>query len=132
MTRTTALARGAVIAEAAMVDACTIRRRTGASTDPVTGVSTPSYTTLYTGKCRIQQRAVQRAEQADVGQDYELLLRLQVQLPLTVTGLKVGDEVVMTAAGRDPDLVSRVFRIRDLAHKTDATSRRVHVLEKTD
>lgn len=60
-----------------MVDTCTIRRRTGSSTDPDTGASIPVYADLYAGKCRVQQAAAQ-AQQGDVGQDYLLLLKLEV------------------------------------------------------
>lgn len=114
-----------------MVDTCMIRRRAGASTDPDTGASIPVYTDLYAGKCRVQQAAAQ-AEQQDAGQDYLLLLKLELQLPMSVVGLEAGDEITMTAAALDPDLVGRVFRIRDLMHKTHATARRVQIIEKTD
>lgn len=124
------LVRGRAAAEALMVDACTIRRAAAGTTDPDTGVPSPTYTALYAGKCRIQQSVVQ-AQQHDVAEDYQLLLRLEVQLPMAVTGLLVGDEVTVTASVHDADLVGRVFRVRDLAHKTHATARRVQVVERT-
>ena len=113
-----------------MVDACTIRRRTGEATDD-DGNVTPAYgPDLYSGKCRIQQH-VGQAAQADVGEDFQLLLRLEVQVPMSVTGLEVGDEVTVTASAHDLDLPGRVFRVRDLAHGTHKTSRRVGVTERT-
>lgn len=113
-----------------MVDACTIRRRTGTTTDD-DGNVVPTYgPDLYSGKCRIQQPNAQ-ATQADVGEDHLLLLRIEVQLPMSVTGIEVGDEITVTASAHDPDLVGRVFLVRDLAHKTHATSRRVGVTERT-
>lgn len=129
MSRETALLRGQAAALASMVDACTIRRRTGESTDPDTGVITPTWASLYVGVCRVQQSLAQ-ADQHDVGEDYQLRLRLTVQLPVTVTGLQVNDEVTVTTS-RDADLVGRVFLVRDLFHKTDETSRRVGVTERT-
>lgn len=131
MTRDSALTRGRALAEGGMVDTCTIRRRTGSSTDPDTGASIPVYTALYAGPCRVQQAAPQ-AQQGDVGQNYLLLLKLEVQLPMSVVGLEVGDEVTIVTAAYDADLVGRVFTVRDLMHKTHATARRVQVLEKTD
>lgn len=113
-----------------MVDACVIRRRTGAVTDPDTGASAPTYTTLYTGPCRVQS-ALAQAARADPGEDFVLLLRLELHVPMSVVGLQVGDEATITAAAHDPDLAGRVFRIRDLAHKTHSTARRVGVIEKT-
>jgi len=125
------LARGQAAAEAGMTDACVIRRRTGATTDPNTGATTPTYTTLYTGKCRVQSSRAE-AGREDVGQDFVLLLRLEVQLPVAGTaGLQVGDEITIASAAHDPDLIGRVFRIHDLAHKSEATARRVGVIEKT-
>lgn len=130
MSVATALARGRAAAESLMVDACTIRRRNGGTTDPDTGYPTQPYTDLYAGQCRVQQATAQ-AQREDVGEDRLLLLRLEVQLPMTVVGLEVGDEITITAAAYDPDLVGRVFLVHDLAHKTHATSRRVQCLERT-
>jgi hypothetical protein len=130
MTRARVLARGRIAAEAGMVDACVIRRRTGSATDPDTGASTPTYSTLYAGVCKIQNSHAE-AGRTDVGEDYLLLLRLEVHLPIAVIGLQVGDEITVTAAAYDADLPGRVFRIHDLAHKTFATARRVGALEKT-
>lgn len=128
MSRASVLVRGRTAAEAGMVDTCTIRRRTGESTDSGTGVVTPTFATLYTGKCRVQQAIVQ-SQQIEAGQDYALQLRLELQLPMSVTGLEVADEVTITAAVHDADLLGRVFKIRDLAHKTHATARRVQMIE---
>lgn len=125
-----AVARGRLAAESLMVDACTIRRKTGETTDTDTAAVTPTYATLYTGKCRIQQvGGIARPTQA--GEQTDWMLRLDLQLPMSVTGLKVSDVVAVTASVRDPDLPGRVFTIRGLAHKTDATARRVQIEEVT-
>lgn len=129
MSRALLIARARTAAETGMVDTCTIRRSTGETTDPNSGVITPTWQDTYTGKCRVQQRDVQ-AQQHDVGEDYVLLQRVQVQLPVSVVGIQVDDEVTITAS-RDPELVGRVFLVRDLAYKTDASSRRITVTERT-
>lgn len=129
MSRESLLARGQTAALIGMRDACTIRRVVSETTDPDTGVITPTWSTVYAGACRVQQHQA-TADRQDVGEDNLLLLRLEVQLPMTVTGLEVGDQVTMTSS-IDPDLPGRVFRIHDLAHKTDATSRRVQCIERT-
>jgi hypothetical protein len=55
-----------------------------------------------------------------------------VQLPVIGTeGLKVGDRITVTTAVNDPDLVGRIFLVRDLAHASEKTARRVQCLEKT-
>lgn len=132
MSRASVLARGQAAAEAGMVDACTIRRVTDTTTDDFSGAITNTYLSPnpYSGKCRIQS-ALARSEPHDTGEDYVLLLRVQLQLPVSVTGLVVGDEVTITAAANDPDLAGRVFLIRDLFHKTDPTARRVEITERT-
>lgn len=132
MSRTSVLAAGQRKAEAGMADACTIRRaNTTDTTDPVTGVGTTTYTTLYTGKCRIQQQ-VAIARPHDVGEDKVWLVRFDLQLPVgTSSGLRVGDKVTITSSVNDPDLVNRVFEVNELAHKSEATSRRVGIVERT-
>lgn len=131
MSRDGVLARGRAAAEAGMVDACTIRRITGATSDGHGGEAL-SYLSPnpYAGKCRIQQSQAQ-AQREDIGEDHLLLLRLEVQLPVADSvGLQVGDEVTITKS-LDPDLVGRVFLVHDLAHATEKTARRVQVIERT-
>lgn len=113
-----------------MVDACTIRRRTGTTVDDNTGVESATYADLYAGACRVQQRTAQSQEQTP-GEDYQLLVRVEVQLPVSVTGLRVGDEITVTAAAHDPELVDAVFLVRDMFAKTHPTARRVGVTRRT-
>jgi hypothetical protein len=131
MAREALLARARIFDETGMSDACTIRRRTGETTDPSTGVVTPTYLSPdpYAGKCRIQQRPGP-SRPHEVSEDFVLIGRLEVQLPMAVTGLKVADEITVTVSTHDPDLVGRVFLIHGLAHKTDGSSRRVAVTER--
>jgi hypothetical protein len=130
MSRASALARGQLVAELSMIDACVIDRAAAGSQDDFSGTVTPAYTVVYTGKCRIQQERHQ-AEPHDAGQDYILLQRTQLQLPMSVVGVQVRDRVTVTVS-RDPDLVGRSFLVLDLAHKTDATARRITVTERTN
>lgn len=123
------LARGRVMAESLMQDTCTIRRRTGTTTGPG-GVITPIYSTIYSGRCRFQQTEAQAVEQRPGGA-FALMLRMQVQLPMSVTGLRTEDEVVCDSSAHDPDLPGRSWSIRDLAHKTHASARRVGLQERT-
>lgn len=134
MSRAALLARARAAAEAGMVDTCHIRRRTGESTtNDVTGVVTPAYgPDVYTGPCRVQQRRETSSQETDVGEDQAVLLTLEVQLPMTVTGLADGDEITVLTSATDPDLPGRTFLITSLGHKTDASARRVKVTERTD
>lgn len=131
MSRASVLARGRVAAEAGMVDTCTITEDTVTSTNQDTGVQTISTATIYSGPCRVQQHVPGGARPSDVGEAYKLMLRLEVQLPMSATGLRVGQKVRIDSSLSDPDLTGRVVRIHELAHKTDATARRIGVEEVT-
>jgi len=123
------LARGRAAAEALMVDACTIRRRTGETTGPG-GVVTPTYVTVFEGQCRLQQ-PTGTAREEDAGEAALLMVRFELQVPMSVVGVQADDEVTVTASVHDPDLVGREFLVRGLFHKTHATARRLQVEERT-
>lgn len=129
MSRQQLLEEARAFALEGMVDTCTIQRKTGETTD-ADGVITPTYSTLYSGVCRVQQQQPY-AERHDAGQAYLLLLRLEVQLPMTITGLEPDDILTIVTSVMDADLPGRVFVVRDLAHKTDASSRRIQCQEVT-
>jgi hypothetical protein len=129
VSRASLIARGQAAAEAGMRDTCVIRRVATSVTDQTTGVPARTYADVYSGRCRIQQRST-NATRVDVGQDSVLLLGVELQLPMSVTGLEVGDQVTITASA-DGDLIGRVYLVRDLFHKTEATARRVGVQERT-
>jgi hypothetical protein len=130
MSATSATLRGRLAAEALMVDTCTVQRQTGSTTNDTTGVVTPTYSTIYTGKCRVQQR-VPVSKPADVGQAHVWLQRLELQVPMSVTGIASDDLVTITDSLLDADLVGRTFRVRELGHKTHMTARRVQLEEAT-
>lgn len=130
MSATTAVLAGRRAAEALMVDACTIQRVTGTSTNDTTGVVTPTYSMIYAGKCRVQQ-IVPVSKPADIGQAQVWLQRLELQVPISVTGIASDDLVTITASLLDADLVGRTFRVRELGHKTHLTARRVQLEEQT-
>lgn len=125
-----AIAAGRRAAEALMVDTCVITYITSTSTDDLTGLVTDQRATRYTGPCRIQAPAAQ-GQRDDVGEVTVTVLRLQLQLP-TVGSEAVdrGDQVVVTASV-DPALLGRTWVVRDLAHKTHATARRMTIEEVT-
>jgi hypothetical protein len=112
-------------AERNMVDACVITRTTGSATDPETGQDVKTTITVYTGKCRFQQAAAgasgQNVAEANIYQVAHL-----VQLPMSVTGVRVEDIVTATAS-IDPDLIGRRFWIRAVAEGTHKTARRLPI-----
>jgi hypothetical protein len=124
------LARGRAAAERLMVDACVIRRKTGESPGPGGVITTTYGPDLYSGKCRVQTKTETGAA-TTVGEATVYVGRHEVQLPITVTGLAEGDHVEITASVSDPDLVGKVFTVRDITAKTHLTARRVVVTEVT-
>jgi hypothetical protein len=124
-----ALYRGRRMIEGRMVDMCVVRRRTGQTTAP-TGVITPTFSTVYTGKCRIQADSETGAER-DVGQARIMITRLTLQIPIAAPALKDGDEVTISVSLYDDRLVGRKYTVRDVPAKTEATARRVGMIEVT-
>lgn len=126
-----ALARGRAAAEALMVDSVTITRVTGTTTDPDTGVVTPTTATVYAGRTKIQQSEVPTGEPRNLGEASILVVRLELHLPVSATGVRIDDVAIVTASVLDPDLVGRRFVIRSVAHKTWLTARRCDIAEVT-
>ena len=125
-----ALMRGRAAAESLMVDTCTIAHTTGESTNDDTGVVTPTTSTVYTGRCRIQQSQLGAdSVPTDPGEAYARLVAFELQVPMSVEVIRVHDVATVTASELDPDLVGRKFVILGLAHKTHATARRLQVQE---
>jgi hypothetical protein len=114
-----------------MRDACTIRRRVSETTDPVTGVVTPTRSTVYTGPCKVQQSALGAASApAEPGDASVRLVAYAVHLPVaTSTGIRDGDEITINSAAYDADLVGKVFTVVGGMHKSYATARRLQVQE---
>lgn len=126
---TPALLRGRAAAEQLMVDTCTIQHKTGETTDPDTGVVTPSYATVYSGKCKLKlPTAVARP--ADVGQAQVFTQHPTLSLPAATTGVQIDDLVTITASALMPALVGRQFRVRGLPGSTHMTAARFEIMEK--
>ena len=134
MTAHSVLALGRIAAAALMIDACIVKRTTGSSTDSETGVITPTYTTLYAGKSKVQRRGPrgQSNRPINLGEAFELLSFVEVGVPMSVDpGFVPADIVVITACVNDTDLVDRVFHLRGFEHRSFATARRLQCTEST-
>lgn len=130
MGRETVLAAGRAFLTAALVDACTIQRKTADSVNLVNGVDTKTYSTIYTGACRIQAASANWAGPSDVAQAALRLASSELQLPVAGTeGLQIDDRVTITACANDSDLVGRVYSITGLSRKSHGTTRKLPLLE---
>lgn len=130
MSAASVLARAQAAALALMVDSGRVRRVASSSTDPETGVITPTYSVVYAGPCRVQQR-VPVARPEAIGEAGVFVARLELHVPVSVTGIASDDVFDLTAAAHDQDLLGRVWHVRELAHKTFASARRYSLIEVT-
>lgn len=122
------LSRGRAAAEALMTDAGYVRRAGAPTTDPTTGVVTPTWTAVYAssgtpGVCRVQENAGTDQQVGNVAQAE--LAAVVVSLPITATGIVPGDQVVIVTAGYDTGLPARVFTVTRVLAKSHATARRL-------
>lgn len=125
------LAAGRAAAEVLMVDRCTVRRVTGKTTNTSTGEVTPTYAVVMTNQaCKVQARG-NWGESRDVGEANLVILSIEVHFPVAITSIDTRDEITIDASVHDPDLVGRVFRVRDIHHKSFATARRLMCQEVT-
>ena len=130
MSAQSAILQGRAAAESIMVDSCTITRTTGppGPMDPETGLPTPAPTTqVYAGKCRVQTYEPQESTPDSGGHTYSVQ-RYAIHVPVG-TNAAVDDDIEITAAAMDPDLVGRHYVVTALLHKTFATAHRLAVDE---
>lgn len=132
MTALGAVLRGRRRAEALMRDTCTIHPIAGQTTDPDSGVVTPTLgPAVYTGKCKIQTQKPFPST-PDAGEHVWTVGPLYLHLPVVGSEqVETGHEVVITASVGDPANVGRVFRIKSGDRKTYATAFRPLVEEVT-
>ena len=128
MSATSITLRGRVAAEALQVDTCTIQRVVSLATDPDTGVVTPTYSTIYTGKCRLKL-SVAVARPLTVGEAQEFTQHPILSLPATTTGIQVDDLLTITATLLMPSLVGRVFHLRAVPGQSHMTAARFEIME---
>lgn len=117
--------RGREAAEALMVDACVVERSVGEVTDPVTGVVTDGWATIYEGACKVQSRSAVATEPMAGGHRFTIE-QLMVHLPVSAES-RLDDRVTVTSAVMDPDLVGLRFRLTELARGSYRTADRWNV-----
>lgn len=126
-----AAARAFLVNSGALCDACTVTRKTSETTDPNTGVVTPTYgMALYTGPCRIQAQSANWAGPTDVAEAALRLAAFELQLPVVGSaGINIDDRVTITSSVNDPDLAGRVFTITGASRKSHGSTRKLPLLE---
>ncbi len=133
-------AEGRALSESLMVDECIITRAgegRGAfiESGPNAGqYDTPERETIYTGKCRFQSAGIANAASTvvDAGDRAADVQGGELQLPVADSGdVAVNDVVEITSAPTDPDRVGRKYNVSTRFEKTDATARRLRIMEVT-
>lgn len=120
------LARGRAAAAALMVDTCLIERAASTSTDGETGQVTHTWTTVYSGPCRLQQPGPPAGAET-VGEAQLYIGDAVLSIPIDAPEPAVEDRVTCTAAAWDTALVGRTWRVRGVLRKSFATARRVQL-----
>jgi hypothetical protein len=134
MSRSTILNRGRQRASESFIDACVIEHPTGVTTDDLTGATVITYAApTYSGPARFQIGANSSSGgRAESGEASIVLLGISVQIPVVGTeGVERGDRVTCTASVNDPDLPGRQFFVENLSPKSEATARRLGIVEAT-
>lgn len=134
MSRESVLARGRDFFRPGLVDACVIDRVTGQSDNLVTGQVTKTYTTIYTGACRLKMGAALATRRIrTVGEAALRIASAELQLAVVGSeGVRADDRVTVTACLHDAELVGMVFFVVGEHHETHATSRRLAISEVLD
>lgn len=125
-----------VEAERNMTDACTITRAgvgKGPWNESTGQYDAPARTTIYTGKCRVQIKAIiASSSESDVGERASIAQEFELQLPVSGTGaVSIHDVAEVTVAAHDDSLVGRKFTVTARDEKSQATARRLRVIEGT-
>lgn len=132
MTRETVLAasRAFLLTSGALTDACIVERVTNEVTNLVNGAVTKTWATVYSGACRIQAASANWAGPAEVGEAAIRKASSELQLPVAGSeDLRIDDRVTVTACLNDADLVGRQFTLTGESRKSQATTRKLPLLE---
>ena len=116
-------------AESLMVDDCLVERRSGQVTDPVTGVVSDSWVTLYEGRCKVQGRSTVASERI-AGGLLKVGEQLQVHFPVGQS-FRLDDRVTITDTLLNPDLVGNKYRLTEMARGSIRTADRWNVEHMT-
>lgn len=115
-------------ADSMMVDTCTIERPGAPVTNPDTGVVTPSMTTVYTGKCKVQSKDSATSSPEAGGATFTVVSR-QVHIPANAADVKDGDVVTITASLLNSFTVGKVYRVEGFTPDSFDTAARIPVKE---
>lgn len=121
-----------------MTDTCTITRVDPEAPEPVPDPDTlvippKARIPVYSGKCRIQIKSIiASSSDSDAGERQATTQEFELQLPIDGTAdVAITDVAEVTTATFDDSLVGRKFTVVARHEKSQATSRRLRVIEGT-
>lgn len=131
MSRDTVTARARIFFNTGTVDACIVDRVTSEANNATTGQVVKTYTTIYSGPCRVKMGASQGTRRLrTVGEAPVRIEAATLQLPVPGSeGILVDDRVTITACVHDTELVGQQFFVVGEHHQTHASSRRLAISE---
>jgi len=118
------LSRGRIHAERLMTDTCTIEVESGETFDAGTLTRTPTYSTLYQGKCRVRPRDTQDRIIDSAGADSGVA-DVTLSIPVSDVVIPPRARVTITASGQDASQVGRVLTTLGAIHGSQITARRI-------
>lgn len=114
-------------AESLMESACTVRRQTGVTTDHSTGIDTPVWSVVWSGKCRIRFPFV-RPQQVEAAGQQLAAQRGILWLPVDGTaGVLTNDVATIDSSPLDVGIVGLRMRVEGPFTETHASARRLPV-----
>lgn len=122
MSVTRVLARGRRAHLALMRDTVEIKRPTGQTTDPDTGVVTTTYTTVYTGHADVKPQIAGTTD-VDAGERRTELRQYDVKLPFTTEPDFQPEDVLTTTASEDANLIGRPLTVIAVGYGSRRTAR---------
>lgn len=113
-----------------MTDTCLVTR---AGADPVLNEDTGNYeaadpATVYAGKCRVRSPQSQAMTRSG-GEQYQIINRVAVWLPVGGSGFTTGDLVTITASPFNPQLSGARYVVRSVDDQSHASSLRLECEE---
>ena len=109
-------------AESRMRATCVIERKTGETT--TAGVVTPTWTTIYEGKCYSRYPGLAQEANRDVSGATVTESRLIVRIPLGAA-CKPGDRVTIAADPDNPQMAGTVLLVESTDDQSQATAQRL-------
>lgn len=110
-------------AEGLMDSLCVIQRQSGV-VENANGVETPTYTTIYSGKCRLRMPHADARNAAASGQSVELQTPT-LSLPVVGSENVLPDDIATISSPLDPLVVTA--RVMGVHSQTHSTARRLQV-----